>query len=75
MFFGNWSTNRNKITKLDGTSSLFLDGFAGSSSRAITGTTFRSTLGRYKFDRDATGALILDSNGFPTAAESEVVEI
>jgi hypothetical protein len=34
MFFGNWSTNRNKITKLDGTSSLFLDGFAGSSSRA-----------------------------------------
>jgi hypothetical protein len=35
MFFGNWSTNRNKITKLDGTSSLFLDGFAGSSSRAV----------------------------------------
>jgi hypothetical protein len=44
-----------KITKLDGTS-LFLDGFAGSSSRALW-TTFRVLWGG-KFDRDATGALI-----------------
>jgi hypothetical protein len=55
MFFGNWSTNRNKITKLDGTSSLFLDGFAGSSSRAI-----RQPLGVLWGVVDTTGALILE---------------
>jgi hypothetical protein len=35
--FGNWSRNRNEVTKLEGTESLFLDGFAGSSSRAVLG--------------------------------------
>ena len=68
--FGNWSTNRNKVTKLDGTSSLFLNGFTGSSSRAVLDQPLGVLWGG-KFDRDATGALILDSNGFPTAAESE----
>ena len=68
--FGNWSTNRNKVTKLDGTSSLFLNGFTGSSSRAVLDQPLGVLWGG-KFDRDSTGALILDSNGFPTAAESE----
>jgi hypothetical protein len=74
MFFGNWSTNRNKITKLDGTSSLFLDGLQDHHHAPLLGQPL-GYFGAYKFDRDATGALILDSNGFPTAAESEVVEI
>jgi hypothetical protein len=33
--FGNWSRNRNKVIAY-GTESLFLDGFAGSSSQCST---------------------------------------
>ena len=70
--FGNWSTNRNKVTKLTGTSSLFLDGFTGSSSRAVLDQPLGVLWGG-KFDRDSSGNLVLDANGFPTAAESEGV--
>ena len=70
--YGNWSTNRNKVTKLDGTSSLFLNGFTGSSSRAVLGQPLGVLWGG-KFDRDASGAFILDGNGFPTAAPEEGV--
>jgi TonB-linked SusC/RagA family outer membrane protein len=70
--FGNWSTNRNEVTKLEGTESLFLNGFTGSSSRAVLNQPLGVLWGG-KFDRDASGALILDSNGFPTAAASEGV--
>ena len=70
--FGNYSTNRNKVTKLTGTSSLFLDGFTGSSSRAVLDQPLGVLWGG-KFDRDPSGNLVLDANGFPTAAESEGV--
>ena len=70
--FGNWSTNRNEVTKLEGTESLFLAGFTGSSSRAVLGQPLGVLWGG-KFDRDASGSLILDSNGFPTVADSEGV--
>ena len=70
--FGNWSTNRNKVTELQGTESLFLNGFTGSSSRAVLNQPLGVLWGG-KFDRDASGALILDANGFPTAAASEGV--
>ncbi len=70
--FGNWSTNRNEVTKLEGTTSLFLNGFTGSSSRAVLNQPLGVLWGG-KFDRDETGALILDANGFPTAAASEGV--
>jgi hypothetical protein len=69
--FGNWSRNRNEVTKLEGTESLFLDGFAGSSSRAVLGqplVCFGS-----KFATDTNSTLILDSNGFPTVAPIEGV--
>ena len=68
--FGNWSTNRNEVTALEGTESLFLNGFTGSSSRAVLNQPLGVLWGG-KFDRDASGALILDANGFPTAAASE----
>lgn len=70
--FGNWSTNRNEVTKLEGTESLFLDGFTGSSSRAVLNQPLGVLWGG-KFDRDASGNLILDANGFPTIADSEGV--
>jgi TonB-linked SusC/RagA family outer membrane protein len=70
--FGNWSRNRNKVTKLDGTESLFLAGFTGSSSRAVLGQPLGVLWGG-KFDRDTNGTLLLDANGFPTVAISEGV--
>ncbi|MFE3872048.1 SusC/RagA family TonB-linked outer membrane protein [Flavobacterium sp. ZS1P70] len=70
--FGNWSKNTNKVTKLEGTESLFLNGFTGSSSRAVLGQPLGVLWGG-KFDRDATGTMILDSNGFPTVANAEGV--
>jgi TonB-linked SusC/RagA family outer membrane protein len=70
--FGNWSRNRNEVTKLDGTESLFLDGFAGSSSRAVLGQPLGVLWGG-KFATDTNGTLILDSNGFPTVAPIEGV--
>jgi TonB-linked SusC/RagA family outer membrane protein len=68
--FGNWSTNRNEVTKLTGTESLLLNGFTGSSSRAVIGQPLGVLWGG-KFDRDATGKMILDANGFPTTAPAE----
>jgi hypothetical protein len=69
-YFG---TNRNKVTRLEGTT-LLLTGFAGT-SRAVLNQPLGVLWGG-RFDRDAAGALILDSQGFPTAASTEgVLEI
>ncbi|MGO4906110.1 SusC/RagA family TonB-linked outer membrane protein [Flavobacterium sp. W20_MBD1_R3] len=70
--FGNWSMNRNEVTQLEGTESLFLNGFTGSSSRAVLGQPLGVLWGG-KFDRDPNGTMILDANGFPTVALSEGV--
>ena len=70
--YGNWSTNRNKVTKLEGTESLFLNGFTGTSSRAVLGQPLGVLWGG-KYDRNPNGSLILDANGFPTVALSEGV--
>ena len=68
----NWSRNRNKVLSLVGTKSFFLNGFTGVSSRAVEGQPLGVFWG-VDFDRDSKGALILDGNGFPTAAPSESV--
>lgn len=68
----NWSRNRNKVLSLVGTKSFFLNGFTGVSSRAVEGQALGVFWG-VNFDRDSKGALILDANGFPTAAASESV--
>jgi TonB-linked SusC/RagA family outer membrane protein len=70
--FGNWSRNRNKVTRLEGTKSLLLNGFTGSSSRAVLDQPLGVLWGG-KFDRDANGVLLLDANGFPTVADEEGV--
>lgn len=68
----NWSTNENEVTDLKGVASFFLNGFAGTSSRAVEGQPL-GVLWGIDFDRDASGNLTLDENGFPTAAPSESV--
>lgn len=69
---GNWSRYRNKVTDLAGTTSLFLNGFTGTSSRAVLNQPIGVLWGG-DFQRDDAGELILDSNGFPQAATEESV--
>jgi len=68
----NWSKNKNKVTELKGVKSFFLNGFAGTSSRAVEGYALGALWGT-DWDKDADGKLILDSRGFPQAAPQESV--
>ncbi|WP_442846480.1 SusC/RagA family TonB-linked outer membrane protein [Leeuwenhoekiella sp. H156] len=70
--YANYSRNRNKVTSLEGTESLFLAGFAGTSSRAVEGEPVGVLWGG-RYARNDDGSLILDSRGFPTTAETEGV--
>jgi TonB-linked SusC/RagA family outer membrane protein len=70
--YGNWSRIRNKVTSLSGTKSLFLAGFTGTSSRAVEGYPV-GVLWGVDFKRDTNGNLIVDSNGFPQANDTEQV--
>ncbi|AYB29751.1 SusC/RagA family TonB-linked outer membrane protein [Chryseolinea soli] len=69
---GTWSMYRNKVTSLAGTSSLFLNGFAGTSSRAVEGQPI-GVLWGVDWMKDAQGNLILDERGYPQAAANESV--
>ena len=69
---GVWSMYRNKVTDLAGTSSLFLNGFTGASSRAVVGQPV-GVLWGIDWMKDANGQLILDEHGFKQAAASESV--
>jgi TonB-linked SusC/RagA family outer membrane protein len=70
--FGNWTRNRNNVDDLKGVQSIFLAGFTGASSRAVEGHALGALWGG-KWERDASGALVLDENGFPQQAISEGV--
>ena len=68
----NWSKNKNTVVDLKGVTSFFLNGFSGTSSRAVEGQPLGVLWGT-DFNRDNTGKLVLDANGFPTAAPTESV--
>lgn len=68
----NFNRNRNKVTSLSGTESLFLAGFTGASSRAVEGQPIGVLWGG-RFARDNQGNLILNADGFPTVAATEGV--
>ncbi|GAA4849624.1 SusC/RagA family TonB-linked outer membrane protein [Algivirga pacifica] len=71
-FDANWTRLRNKVLSLNGTESLFLAGFTGTSSRAVEGQPLGVLWGS-RFARDADGELILNENGFPTKDVTEGV--
>ncbi len=66
----NFSKNKNQVEDLKDVKSIFLNGFAGTSSRAVEGYGLGALWGG-KWDRDQNGALILDANGFPQQALEE----
>ncbi|TAE31795.1 MAG: SusC/RagA family TonB-linked outer membrane protein [Cytophagales bacterium] len=68
----NWTRYRNLVNSLSGTQSLFLAGFAGTSSRAVEGQPLGVLWGG-DFLRDGSGKMILTDAGFPQAAPQESV--
>jgi TonB-linked SusC/RagA family outer membrane protein len=68
----NWFRNRNEVVDLKGAESLFLAGFAGTSSRAVVGEQLGALWGG-RWARDENGDYVLDSRGFPTADANEGV--
>lgn len=62
-----WSKNDNKVTSLAGVNNVFLNGFTDGSSRAVEGYSVGVLYGS-KWERDDSGNLILDENGFPQIA-------
>ena len=70
--FANYTRNRNEVTSLFGTESIFLNGFAGTSSRIVEGEPIGVLWGG-AWDRNENGDFILDANGFPGVADNEGV--
>ncbi|UBM59832.1 SusC/RagA family TonB-linked outer membrane protein [Marinilongibacter aquaticus] len=62
----NFSMNRNMVDRLSGVKSVFLNGFAGASSRVVEGEAFGALWGG-RWLRDDRGYMVLNSNGFPVA--------
>ncbi|MCO6488122.1 MAG: SusC/RagA family TonB-linked outer membrane protein [Phaeodactylibacter sp.] len=62
--YGNFTRNRNEVTRMTGTESLLLAGFSGGSSRAVVGEQL-GVLFAGTWLRDDNGNLDLDENGFP----------
>jgi TonB-linked SusC/RagA family outer membrane protein len=67
-----WSKNKNIVKSLSGTKSLFLNGFTSSGSRAVEGQPLGALWGE-KWERNESGVLVLDGNGFPKKALEEGV--
>jgi len=69
--YGNWSTNNNKVTDLDGTETIDLSG-ASVSSRAIVGLPLGVLYGTGS-QTNEDGSFILDENGFPQTTGSPII--
>ncbi|CUT00124.1 SusC/RagA family TonB-linked outer membrane protein [Candidatus Kryptobacter tengchongensis] len=64
----NWSQNKNTVVELaPGIESVGLAGFVDPSSRAVKGYAMGVLYGS-RWERDATGKIVLDANGFPVPA-------
>ena len=68
----NFSKNKNIVEELKGVENVFLDGFAGTSSRVVEGQPFGVLWGG-KWARDEGGYIITNANGFPEVQEEQGV--
>ncbi len=69
----NFTTYTNEVTSLSGSESIFLGGFAGTSSRAVEGQPLGTLWGTKWARNETTGDIVLDANGFPTLSPEEGV--
>jgi len=65
---GTYSNNKNTVTKLKGSDYIGLDGFISTSSGVAEGYGY-GILRSGDFEKDDSGNLVLDANGFPQAGE------
>jgi hypothetical protein len=67
----NYSRNRNEVVELaEGVDQVFLGGFTGASTRAVVGVPYGTIFG-FGFYRDASGARVIDEDGFPILDPNE----
>ena len=75
----NFSKNRNEVINLAGAQSISLNGFTGTTSRAVapdpvTGQKYQlGTLWGTRWERNEQGGYVFDANGFPTLSSTEGV--
>ena len=69
---GTYSHNKNLITKIVGSEYIGLDGFISTSSGVAVGHSF-GVLRSGDFERDDSGNLVLDDNGFPKKGKVDFV--
>jgi TonB-linked SusC/RagA family outer membrane protein len=67
-----WSRNRNKVISLAGSKSLFLNGFTGTSSRAVEGQPLGVLWGG-AYERNSENGLVFDAAGYPLVSTEEKV--
>ena len=70
--FGNFTHNRNIVTKLPDVSRKILNGFTSTSSALVEGEPFAAIYGG-RYAREADGSLSLNENGFPFNAATQGV--
>ncbi|MGB0982965.1 MAG: SusC/RagA family TonB-linked outer membrane protein [Saprospiraceae bacterium] len=67
----NFTRNRNEVKELaEGVDNVFLGGFTGASTYAVTGQAY-STIYGFGFYRDADGNKVIGSDGFPIIDPTE----
>lgn len=65
--YSTYGMNRNMVNSLNGTTSITLNGFTGTDSRAIQGYAMGELYGGV-WARDSSNKMVLDANGFPVAS-------
>lgn len=69
----NWTTYENIVEELiDGLESFSINGFSGTSSRAIAGKSYGSIYGS-RFARNDSGEILIDDDGYPLEATTDGV--
>ncbi|MGB0878945.1 MAG: SusC/RagA family TonB-linked outer membrane protein [Polaribacter sp.] len=69
----NWTTYTNVVEELvDGLESYTLNGFSGTSSRAVPGESYGVIYGS-RFARNDAGEVLIDDAGYPLAADTDGV--
>ena len=69
----NWTTYENVVEELvEGVESVTLNGFSGTSSRAVAGESYGAIFGS-RFARNDAGEVLIDDDGYPLQATTDGV--
>ncbi|TBW27427.1 SusC/RagA family TonB-linked outer membrane protein [Gramella sp. KN1008] len=69
----NWTTYENVVEELvEGVESVTLNGFSGTSSRAVVGESYGAIFGN-RYARNDAGEILIDDDGYPLLASTDGV--